>query len=534
MNEGRIDAFAEKFGGIHTDAGRKASLLRIICIVFLVIVPIGFTMDLLRKSPSAWTEGPTIPLLAIALALLYKGQYKRAAYVETITINLFAIAMCMIIDNPNVSLLYANIGYYMIALSVMILFIDSASVVLAWGIAFAVAQVVFALFVLMPRGLSAAAVLPDMFGSILVYLMGSFFLYMQARLSLQFRADLNAEREKLQLQMDKMTKVLTGSTATFNSLQQITSQADSIRSLISDSGSSIESINRKVDDIGRGADDSLAATNTIGVQITELNKHIQNESAAREESSASINQMVSSVKTVADSAQREKEIMQTLSATSSDGAKQLEVLLGNIGDIAGSIDEIQNMVTVITGIANQTNLLSMNAAIEAAHAGASGRGFAVVAEEIRKLADTSAKNAHDIKAQLKAVIGRIQNASANSQETRSSFNQIQEEIAKSNTSFDEIANATSELSLGGQEILTAITSLGEMSSGIKDGGRQIGEAQSALETTANNLKTSLAQLSQEASSVVDKNRQVLLAVDPIERIAKEGAEHAVQLQAVLK
>jgi histone H3/H4 len=73
-----------------------------------------------------------------------------------------------------------------------------------------------------------------------------------------------------------------------------------------------------------------------------------------------------------------------------------------------------------------------------------------------------------------------------------------------------------------------------MSSGIKDGGRQIGEAQSALETTANNLKTSLAQLSQEASSVVDKNRQVLLAVDPIERIAKEGAEHAVQLQAVLK
>lgn len=534
MDKEKQNAFADRFGGIKSDTGRKATLLRAVCIAFLCIIPFGFVLDSLRHSMSAWAEGCAIPLFIISLVVLYHNEYKKAAYIASITIACFAISLCLIIDEATVTLLYANIGYYMIALTVMELFVSNTLSIDIAGVMFAITQLIFAIFILSPKGIPLPKVLPDTFGSLLVFALGYFFVRMIAVLSARFQSDLNQERLNLQNQMDKMSQVLTGTSATMQSLENITSQATAIRSLVSDSGASINSITGKVNVIGNGADKSLAATNTIGTQITELNKHIQNEAAAREESSASINQMVTSIKTVADSAQNEKEIMATLGNTSAEGAKQLEVLLSNIGDIAGSIDEIQNMVSVINNIATQTNLLSMNAAIEAAHAGASGRGFTVVAEEIRKLADTSAKNAKDIKKQLKDVIARIQNASTNSTGTKDSFARIQDEIAKSNASFDEIANATSELSLGGQEIITAIKTLSEMSTHIDEGGKQIGLAQKSLEANAQQLKTSLQELSSEATTVVDKNKQILVAVDPIEQIAKEGASHAAEIQNCLK
>ena len=88
------------------------------------------------------------------------------------------------------------------------------------------------------------------------------------------------------------------------------------------------------------------------------------------------------------------------------------------------------MVDIINSIAGSTNLLSMNAAIEAAHAGQAGRGFAVVADEIRKLADTSGKNSKEIERKIKDMISAINKAMTESTSTKSSFTEIREEISK--------------------------------------------------------------------------------------------------------
>src|SRR5574344_1219567 len=324
MDKEKQNTFADRFGGLKSDRGRKAALLRAVCIAFLCIIPFGFILDFMRHALSAWAEGFAIPLFIISLIVLYRNEYKKAAYIASITIACFAISLCLIIDEATVTLLYANIGYYMIALTVMELFLSNVRVIDVAGVVFAVTQVLFAIFVLSPKGIPLPKVLPDTFGSLLVLALGFFFVRMLATLSARFQNDLNEERSNLQKQMHKMSQVLTGTSATMQSLEKITSQAATIRTLVSDSGASINSITSKVNVIGNGADKSLMATNTIGTQITELNKHIENEAAAREESSASINQMVTSIKTVADSAQNEKEIMATLGNTAAEVAKQLE------------------------------------------------------------------------------------------------------------------------------------------------------------------------------------------------------------------
>lgn len=222
--------------------------------------------------------------------------------------------------------------------------------------------------------------------------------------------------------------------------------------------------------------------------------------------------------------------METLSGTADDGMKRLDSLLGLISRIEGSIGSIQGMVGVINAIAGSTNLLSMNAAIEAAHAGEAGRGFAVVAEEIRKLADTSGKNAKEIGRQLKEVIAVITNAAEESGHTRDSFSEIRAEISVAIDAFQEITSATGELAEGGRQILEALQTLSEMSGRVKSGGEAISSAGTTLETLQRSSRDVLSSLRQDAAVVNEKNGSVLSAADAVAAIGEQGVKNAQELQ----
>ena len=118
----------------------------------------------------------------------------------------------------------------------------------------------------------------------------------------------------------------------------------------------------------------------------------------------------------------------------------------------GNIDGIRDITAVIQSIASRTNLLAMNAAIEAAHAGDAGRGFAVVADEIRKLAEASAKNSKEITGLLTGMITSIQAADDAGQETRSAFGTLEVRVKDVRQASEEILGSIRELEAGSQDI----------------------------------------------------------------------------------
>ncbi len=218
----------------------------------------------------------------------------------------------------------------------------------------------------------------------------------------------------------------------------------------------------------------------VSTSIESLKNSLNEQMAMVEESTSSVTEMIASIGNVADITEKKREATGRLVETARTGGKQLESTASIIEEINGRIGEIRGTTDIILNVSAQTNLLAMNAAIEAAHAGEYGRGFAVVAEEIRKLAEASSKNSKQIGKVIKEMIAKIQEASTAGEATKRAFSDIDMEVQGVAGSLDEINASMSELQAGGRQILEAMTTLQEVSSQVKDGGTAMGDATSAV------------------------------------------------------
>jgi len=216
------------------------------------------------------------------------------------------------------------------------------------------------------------------------------------------------------------------------------------------SGESIKRLEQNMKDISFLADGSTEMANFVV------------------ESSAAIQQMVANVDSINRILGDNASAVLELEEAAKSGGEGLDMIVSLIEQISNQSEGMIEASAVIQQIASQTNLLAMNAAIEAAHAGNYGKGFAVVADEIRKLAENAGSQASSISRVLDQLKTLIDEVSGSSEEALKKFGQVLNLSEAVRNQGLVIKQAADEQSVGGQQVLDALTQVNELTTHVKD------------------------------------------------------------------
>jgi len=263
--------------------------------------------------------------------------------------------------------------------------------------------------------------------------------------------------------------------------------------------------------------DSSSTTSQITESISKLKDTIQEQTSMVTESSASITQMLSSLENISRVTDKKKQATDQLVLKAKQGGEKLEHTVDLITDITKSIDNINETVSIISNIAGQTDLLAMNAAIEAAHAGEAGKGFAVVAEEIRKLAESSGQNTQEIAVIIKNTIDKIKMASAASTDTKQVFDEIYSDIDTVSASLTEINTSTYELLSGAKQINQAMDALQKISVTIGGSYDEMQEGAEQVSAIINDVKAASTEVTTAMAEMKAGTADIFKAIESITR-----------------
>jgi uncharacterized coiled-coil DUF342 family protein len=225
-----------------------------------------------------------------------------------------------------------------------------------------------------------------------------------------------------------------------------------------------EELNRQLmEHIGRAS----GLLEGITKMVHELDASITSQTQSVEESSKKTEKMVSELRTTSQISQNKQSDIKELLENASSGQESMRETIQSVQGIAQSVDGIGSAIKIISAIAANTNLLSMNAAIEAAHAGDAGKGFAVVANEIRRLSESTRENSRNISQTLKNIIDGISITSKRSGDTDNRITEMSREIKGFAETMTGLISTFNELSAESNEIIAALESLKNQSASVK-------------------------------------------------------------------
>jgi methyl-accepting chemotaxis protein len=278
-------------------------------------------------------------------------------------------------------------------------------------------------------------------------------------------------------------------------------------------------------------DETGGSMERIIASVNSLNEHIAVQADSVSQSSSAIEEMLANIHSVVETLVKNTANINNLAESSEIGRNDLHAVSGDIAEIAKQSAGLLEINAVMKNIASQTNLLSMNAAIEAAHAGESGKGFAVVADEIRKLAESSSEQSKTIGTILKTIKGSIDKITQSTAVVLERFGTMEEEVKTVSIQEGGIRAAMEEQQTGSKYILDAVAQLREISGQVKEESAAMAEESSMVLQKSKSLGELTGAVANGMDEMASGAEQIDLAVVRVNEISGENKSDIETLSA---
>ena len=315
-------------------------------------------------------------------------------------------------------------------------------------------------------------------------------------------------RDKSAVLSDLGNELATNMNQTASAVHQITGNIQSIKGQVINQSASVTETN--------------ATMEQITVNINKLNSHVERQSGSVVQSSSAIEEMIANIQSVTQTLIKNMDNVNALTSASEVGRTGLQDVAEDIREIARESEGLLEINEVMQNIASQTNLLSMNAAIEAAHAGEAGKGFAVVADEIRKLAENSSEQSKTISNVLKKITGSINKITTSTENVLGKFQAIDNNIRIVTDQEGIIRNAMEEQGQGSKQVLDAISNVNDITRQVKSGSIEMLDGSKEVIQESKNLGRITEEITGGMNEMVTGADQILIAVNRVNDLSLQN------------
>ncbi|KQS83247.1 MULTISPECIES: methyl-accepting chemotaxis protein [unclassified Rhizobium] len=347
---------------------------------------------------------------------------------------------------------------------------------------------------------------------------GAVEIFRQAALSNK-RLELEAEEARRQAEADRQRLTAEAETAAQRRLQQATSGlagglkrlaagdlsfqltepfAPDFESLRHDLNTAVSQLQETLVSVAHAADLIDNGSREVSHSADDLARRTEQQAASLEETAAALDEITVNVTNSTRRTDEARGVAAKANASASQSGAVVASAVNAMGRIEQSSNQISNIIGVIDEIAFQTNLLALNAGVEAARAGEAGRGFAVVAQEVRELAQRSAKAAKEIKDLIRNSTAEVENGVKLVSETGEALKTIEDYVVVINQHMDAIATSAREQSTGLAEVNTAVNRMDHVT---QQNAAMVEETNAAGATLANesvNLRALISHFTLQA------------------------------------
>lgn len=365
---------------------------------------------------------------------------------------------------------------------------------------------------------------------LLILMASGFFCRCVTRLYDRVISVAREEGNKNKKRVYKLRGILKMSGKSMQVGQQLTESAGHTYETVSHIDNNLKEIKASIEASNRISAKNQELTDEMAGNVEVLRDTMTQQSRMTSESSMYIEAMIEAMENILKLSEAKRVSIKDLVDTARVGQEEVIKAVESIKNMEESSETMMQMNQMITGVAALTNLLAMNAAIEAAHAGEAGRGFSVVADEIRNLAETTSSNTKEISRALKKNVSDIKAAAEINIRASNYFMDINTKIAEVTTALSEITNGMAALTDGSRDVIGQIK---ELVSTSQNANSAIGDMDSLMELNRHEAK-SIAADSHETlnrvAEVVDEFRDIVKETDKIKAVGEENISHIKDLE----